>query len=398
MTNRRNVAIVSFVAFVAMGITSSVLGPTLPNIAAALALPIEDAGILRAAQQIGMFGATLAGGYVLNRFSPRSVLVPGLILMAAGLILTINTGNLNVALVAMLLVGIGSGLLNLGANVAIVALYESNASAVLAALHTFFGLGLFGGPLIAEQVLRQPENWRTAYLVPAIASVILAIAFALIHMDSPRPAETTSPDQSGARRAIRWLPLLPLTLLLFTYNGAGNGIGDWIATHLQLVARAPADSAAQVTSLYGLALTAGRAISIVVLSRFGNMRVMAVAVGISIVGAALILLAGAQTGAVAVGVALVGLGFSPVYPTVIAIAGQQQPENRGAVTGIVAGIASLGGIVVPVIQGWVGAGQSGGMVVTLASALIMAASLFVIHLMSNGEPQPVAAVEGRRSS
>ncbi len=395
MTNRRNVAILSFVSFVAMGITSSVLGPTLPNLAAALALPIQDAGILRAAQQIGSFGATLAGGYVLYRFSPRSVLVPGLILMAVGLVLTISTSSLNVALVAMLLVGIGAGLLNLGANVAIAALYESNASAVLAALHTFFGLGLFGGPLIAELVLRQPENWRTAYLVPAAASLALAAAFALIHMDSPRRAEAGSSDHVNARRAIRWLPLMPLTLLLFTYNGAGNGIGDWIATHLQTVARATPDNAAQYAALYGLALTAGRAISIVALSRFGNMRVMAAAIGISMVGAALILLAGAQTGAVAVGVALVGLGFSPVYPTVIAIAGQQQPENRGAVTGIVAGIASLGGIVVPVVQGWVGAGQSGGMLVTFVCALIMAASLFMIHLTGDGrERRPATAVGG----
>jgi fucose permease len=345
-----------------------------------------------------MIAATLGGGYLLNRYSPRSVLVPGLILVAAGLGITVSTSDLNLAMAALFLVGIGTGLLNIGANVAIAALFESNASSVLAALHTFFGLGLFTGPLIAEQVLRQPDTWRTAYVVPALACLILGFVFTLIPMNRPITAAPSSSGAANTGRAIRWLPLLPLILLLFTYNGAGNGIGDWIATHLQLVALATPDTAAQVSSLYGLALTSGRVLSIVTLRRFGNMRVMAISIGISIVGAALILIAGKQVGLAALGVALVGLGFSPVYPTVIAIVGQREPENRGAVTGIVAGIASIGGMVLPVAQGWVGAGQSGGMIVTLVSALIMAACLFMVHALNGDQVRPSMASASERGS
>jgi hypothetical protein len=45
------------------------------------------------------------------------------------------------------------------------------------------------------------------------------------------------------------------------------------------------------------------------------------------------------------------------------------------VTGILAGLAAIGGVLVPIVQGWIGNGQNGGMIVTLVATLIMVASL-----------------------
>src|SRR5258708_22129288 len=91
MPVRRTVALLCFVAFAVMGITSSILGPTLTNLAASIDLPIADAGILRAVQQIGSVLATFLGGYLLSRYSLRSVIAPSVIVMAAGLFVIVRS-------------------------------------------------------------------------------------------------------------------------------------------------------------------------------------------------------------------------------------------------------------------------------------------------------------------
>jgi len=384
MPVRRTVALLCFVAFAVMGITSSILGPTLTSLAASTNLPLADAGILRAVQQIGSVLATFVGGYLLSRYALRSVIAPSVILMAIGLLGMVATGSLSVVLAAELVLGVGTGVLNVAGNVAVSTLYAENAAPVLSALHTCFGVGLFAGPLLAGLALKQPDTWRTTYIVPAVACVILGGLFASIlavnlpSSDEPGTAASIT-EPPKIHPAVRWLPLLPMIVLLFMYNGAGNGMSDWIAPHLQLVAGASPGAAAQIAALYGLALTTGRAIGVVVLKRLGNMPVLALGIGLAVVGAALIVMAGPTVGLVAVGVAMVGFGFSPIYPTVIAMAGQQQPENRGAVTGIVAGIASIGGILLPPMQGWVGGGHSGGMIITLLAAFIMVGALTLVY-------------------
>ncbi len=388
MPNRRTVALLCFTAFVVLGISSSILGPTLTNLAESVNLPIADAGILRAVQQIGSVLATFVGGYLLSRYSLRSVIAPGVILMAVGLVGMVGTGSLSLVLAAALVLGVGTGFLNVAANVAISTLYAENAAPILSALHTCFGVGLFAGPLIAGQALNHPDTWRVTYIIPAAACIILGGLFARIlvvnqiRAGTP-PLSVSSAEPPAIGPAVRWLPLLPMIILLFMYNGAGNGMSDWIAPHLQLVGGISADAAAQVASLYGLALTTGRAFGVIALHRLGNLRVLALALGLAVIGAALIVIARPTVGLVVLGVALVGLGFSPIYPTVIALAGQQQPENRGAVTGIVAGAASIGGIFLPLVQGWVGGGHSGGMLVTLLASIIMVGALTQVHTVDH---------------
>ncbi len=379
MPIRRIVALICFAAFVVMGITTSILGPTLTSMTTTISLPIEDAGILRAIQQFGSVFSTFAGGYLLGRYALRNVITPGIVLMAFGLIGIGLSTSLLLTLAASLLLGIGTGVLNVGANVAISTLFTDKAAPVLSALHTCYGIGLFCGPLIAQQILKQPDRWWLAYVLTAAACLILSVLFFSLPRLIQAPETAKNPEAPRSNTAVSWLPLIPLILLLFMYNGAGSGIADWIAPHLQLVASINASSASQVASLYGLMLTTGRAISVVALHRLGNLRALTLALTLALLGAGLIVLSGPAVGPVAVGVALVGLGFSPIYPTVIAMCGQQQPENRGIVTGMAAGIASIGGIIVPVLQGWVGAGHSGGMIVTLVCSLIMIGALTAIY-------------------
>ncbi len=381
MTNRRLVALLCFIAFILLGISSAILGPTLPNLAAAVALPLASAGLLRAARQIGSFVAIIGAGPVLDRYDARLVVVPGMLLMAVGLVGSVLTGNLIFTLGAFLIAGVGTGFLDVGSNFAIGALYSANSSPVLAALHTFYGVGLTIGPLVAGWALAGQGDWRRSYILPGVVCVLVGALFAgvAIHRQDTMHPVTASTMTEKKSFAVQWAPLLPLIVLIFMYNGAGTGIGDWISTHAQLVAHSTEESAAGLASLYGFALTGGRLISIVALRQFGNRRVLIGAVGLATIGSSLILLAGPTIGLVSIGVLMVGVGFGPIFPTVVAIGGQQQPEVRGTVTSVLVGLAAVGGIIVPVVQGWIGGGHSGGMIVTLAASLIMVGALIAMR-------------------
>lgn len=365
-----------FLAFIALGIASSIVGPTLSDLTASVNLQLADAGILRALRQAGSFAAILIGGRLLDRFDWRFVLIPGIALLALGLIGSAYSGSLVLALAAFAITGIGSGLVDVAPNYIVGALYAAGASAVLAALHTFYGLGASAGPMVVDWAVGR-QDWHIAYVVAAGSCVAVGLLF----LPRPAPVERRSPARSSsgapvrARQGIHWLALAPLMLMIFLYNGAGSGMGDWLFTHMRLVGNADQETASRITSLYWLALTGGRILSIFLLSRLGNARVLGGALSLATVGAALLLLARPQIGLAALGVALVGLGFAPVFPVVIALGGQQQPEARGTVTGILSGAAAVGGMLIPVVQGWIGGGQSGGMIAVLAAAAIMLMAL-----------------------
>lgn len=370
----RWIALICFTGFIVLGISATITGPTLPNLVAAISLPLADGGILRAARQIGAVSTPFLLGGLLDRLDTRRILIPGAILLAVGTGLIAAGGNLGLVLVASLVAGVGSGLYDVGTNYTIGAVFAGSAAAVLAALHTFYGLGSSIGPQVASWAITSGD-WRAAYVVALIICLFMALVFLGVRgVQQHKPTHTETVGRP-APVSIPWLPLALLAALIFMYSGAGTGLSDWLFTHVRLVALADVETASQITSLYWLALTGGRILSIFVLHRIGSMTTMGIGLTFSTIGAALVVLGGRQIPLIAIGVALIGLGFAPIYPTVIALGGQLRPAARGRITGILSGMAALGAMTVPVIQGWVGGGQSGGMIVTLIGTLIMVGAL-----------------------
>jgi fucose permease len=386
--NRRFMTLACFASFIVLGVASGILGPTLAALSGSVALPLAYAGGFRSIRQTGSFLSFMVSGPLLDRRDARWVLVPGTIMMALGLIGVAYSGNLAIAIIASLLIGFGGGFFDVASNYVIGVLYAAGAAALLSALHTFYGLGGSAGPLVAEWAQVQHGDWRLAYALIAAVSLVIGIAFMGMRFrkqpsntknaTAPAPQPTAKPSSR-----INWLALLPMAVLIFAYNGAGSAMDTWIFTHARLVALSDVAEASRIASLYWIALTAGRTICVFALRRFGNIPIMRVGVGLSVVGSVLIVLAGSQSVLIAIGVGMVGLGFAPVYPVVIAMGGQQQPEARGMITGILSGLASLGGIIVPIIQGWIGGGQTGGVIVTLIASLVMVVALATMRKPQN---------------
>jgi len=52
------------------------------------------------------------------------------------------------------------------------------------------------------------------------------------------------------------------------------------------------------------------------------------------------------------GIALFGLSFGPIYPTAVALTTSRFPHTPGRATSLVTSLGSLGGVLIPWLQGW----------------------------------------------
>ena len=364
-----------FAAFAVIGLASAALGPLLPNFAAAYAVPLASVGVLRSSRQIGQFFAVLLGGRALDQVDLRAVMLPGALVMGLGLVILGTSNLLWLAVAGALLWGLGHGLIHVVPHVAFGRLLGSSASFASTAMHTIYGAGAIIGPFVVLLAMKQ-ASWQLALYGIAFATVLIGIVFALTHFEATRDKTTPTPETADAPKvAVGWTALLPFFVLIFVFNGANAGIADWIYVHAELVASANANAAAQITSLYWIGITGGRLLSMIAMQKLSDRRVLWIGVLIALVGSACIISYGSQVSFLALGVGLVGLGYAPIYPIVMILGGQQQPAARGTITGVMAGVAAAGAVTIPVIQGWVGGGQSGGMVVTFVASAAMAFTL-----------------------
>jgi len=67
----------------------------------------------------------------------------------------------------------------------------------------------------------------------------------------------------------------------------------------------------------------------------------------------------------------VGFGCGPVFPTTLAIVSDTYPRIYTVSSGVIIAIGNVGAMIIPWLQGQVGRGENGGMIVTVTTALLM---------------------------
>ena len=85
---------------------------------------------------------------------------------------------------------------------------------------------------------------------------------------------------------------------------------------------------------------------------------------------------------------VVGFAFGPVYPLIVAVAGDRYPGRSAAVTGFLSGTAVIGAIVYPPVMGFVSVGAGLGAAMLGAAVLVLACGLVLVAVAR----RPVANV------
>jgi fucose permease len=260
---------------------------------------------------------------------------------------------------------LGGGGLNTSTNALVSDLFGETRGPMLNVLGIFYGIGALCIPLLAAAIAGHlpiaPQLLFCAGLAGACALLFLAMKF-------PGASSTQSFSWREALQVARTPGVLVLGFLLFCQSGNEASIAGWTSTYVG-EAGLGARSATLILAGYWAALMGGR-LAASRLLRFVGKRQLVLGSGAGAFLGAAILLTNRSEGMLVLGVLAIGLSYAGVFPTTLAIAGDECRKMAGTVFGLLFAIALLGGMSFPwavgqISQKW---GVRYGMAVPLAGA------------------------------
>jgi fucose permease len=349
--SNRSILVLTCLVFLALGLMTAALGPMLPDLAKQTGSTLAAIGSVFTALFLGALISQIISGPLGDRLGMGVVLWGGMVLLAVGSLGVCFSPWLPLTLALAFLAGLGHGAVDLGANLLVATAFgEKNVSAVNL-LNMFFGVGAFVGPVIASVTLRL---WSTAVPAMWVSAIMLLLLLPFLNGLRSVAATATAHPQPAVRvgDGIYRSPLLWLLGgLILTYVGTEAGIGGWTTTYMVRTTPLLMDQAAMVTAGFWLALTAGRMVSAAIGLRVPSVHLLGASLMGATLGAGLLVVSLGVPALSIAAVLLIGFSFGSVYPTVMAIIASAFVQGPGKAASVVAAMGSVGGMVLPWLQG-----------------------------------------------
>jgi len=320
------------------------VGVLLPFLGKTFALGEEAQGRLFPANFLGFVVGVLICGYLSDRWGRKAVMLVGLAVYAGGLLLFGVSASFGLALAAALLVGAGSGAMEVVANALAADLYPERRAFLLNALQVAFGVGAALSPSLARYLLTHGTHWRTLYGEFALVNLLVFVFLAVCRL--PRKEGHESLELAGLRAALQTPAFGMLCLAQALYVGGEVSFFSWMPSYVEKALTGGGAWVGLIATLFWVAMSVGRFATGGLLSRFPLMQLTAWFAGAGVAFSALALVWGSPV-AVAGFVVLAGLAFSGIFSLVLAEAGERFPRIAGTAFGGVVAAGGLGGAVVP---------------------------------------------------
>jgi fucose permease len=369
------------VAIFVYGMISAMLGTILPDLSDRFRLSPRQNGTIAFAQAIGLIIASLGVGPLLDNEGKKLGLIIGLALIATALLALPRSSGFRSIVFLLFLLGVGGGIVVTGANALVSDVGEAHRATALNLVNLFFGLGGLATPFIAANLFGR--NWvRLCYTIAALTVVSLAIE-----------ASTKMPAPTGAggfvladAAPVLGRPLLFLLgLFLFLYVSCEVGIWNWLPRHL-IAQGIPESRALNILSLgFALGLLVGRVAVSPILIHVPAITVLLFASVVMAISTFLMLRLSNSFTAAAM-VFLAGLSMAPVFPTTLAIVGDNFPRMTGTAIGFVITCGWIGLAVSSRIIGFIAGGdprrlKTALLVIPASAVLMVALNLAIQHAL-----------------
>lgn len=140
---------------------------------------LADTGLLTTIFTLGLAVAGLPTGYLLERFSRKTVLLLGIGVFSTGTALTVLAMGFPDMLIYLAVTGVGEAM-QLTVMIAIAANYFVRyRAAAIGSMNVFFGVGAFSGPVLGGLLLAAYRSWRVPMIVFAITGYLMIAVIAL---------------------------------------------------------------------------------------------------------------------------------------------------------------------------------------------------------------------------
>lgn len=339
------------------------MSPLLGVLIPAYGLDARQQGSLGFAYALGLMISSLLAGPLVDRKGKRVALVLGLSLIIIALIAAPNLHSLHNLLALYLALGLGGGVIVTGANSLVGDVAAERRGAALNFANLFFGLGGIVTTFAASYLL------GPVALCGCIAGVsILAL---LVSFKAPIRPQRDQPrfDWPQATELLANPTLAALASILALYIACEVGIWNWLKIYLMSNGFKAQEAGGIVSYGFALGLLIGRLITSRALLRVAAERVLLLS-GILIVITTIAMLSFSSHLAVTIAVFGAGVSMSSVFPTTLALVG----DNFRTASATAIGIA--------VTAGWLGLALSSPLIGLIANQSSLHQALFVLPTLA----------------
>lgn len=295
---------------------------------------------------LGAFIGMRFGGRTTDRVGVK-VMVPlaGVVCSVSAVLpgLAVNQWTLGAAL---LVFGIGNGLIDVSMNAHAVVVEQHYKRPVMSAFHATWSLGGVAAALTGARTLSWEVSPAVTLGVAGALGIVVSLVTAKALLDEKEPKTEARTGKRKVPRRI-WV-MAVLAGMVMLSEGAAN---DWSVLHLQDILDASPEVAALAYGAFATTMTVGRLLADRIAAKVGPMAVLRWGSAIGAVGIATAALS-PWIWLALVGWAIAGAGLSGTVPQLFSAAGHAEPGAAAANVSRVAGLGYLGVLAGPAVIGW----------------------------------------------
>lgn len=325
--------------FALVGVTTVLLGPLLPTLAAHWGMQDLQSGYFFTAQYLGSTLGSLLSTRVLPRWGFTRVCTAAMLILGAGLEVFV-AGSWQLGLIGIFFCGLGMALTVAASNLGVAASNPGRAASAVSLLNFAWGLGAVACPFLIAAGLKYLPLTQ---LIPALGVFPLLFAARFARFEGASYTPSTITPWNGTTFFL-------ITVLAFLYVGTENAVGGWIASYARNVALLSTGAAAMAPSAFYGALLVGRGLAPGILRSHSERTIFRLGLLTAMLGTTLVLTMHVVS-FLLTGAAIAGFGLAAIFPITVAVLSRELGENSKRLGGFFFAIGNMGGATIPFLVG-----------------------------------------------
>jgi MFS transporter, FHS family, L-fucose permease len=360
--------VVTILLYVSFGLLTSVIGVIIDKFQVDYNVSLTIAALLPFSFFLSYGLMSIPFGMAMDKYSAKSILLLGTLLMAAGSFLFYISNNYIIIILVIFLVGVGVTAIQVAGNPFIREL--DTPSRYTANLTIVIGIGALGyafSPLLVPLMQTNGFSWKTVYLLFGVINAVLLILLAFSKFPEVLLNEEEKINFSKIGILLKNPIIITYGLGIFLYVGAEVGVSSYIMTYMNKIHGVSytqsfwkegsfmftvfPSKTALVVALFWLFQACGRLI-ISPMMKFISEKKIFIFHSLGTIIALIVAITG-TTNTALIAFALVGYFTCASFTSIFSAAINSFKENHGTISGII-GTAIVGGAFVSWLVGFTG--------------------------------------------
>ena len=303
----------------------------------------EQLGRLGAMMFAGLVVGILVTGPLADRLGSKPFTIAGNGLIALGLLLLGLAPGYGTACLAVFVLGLGAGILDMMLSPIVCALQPEHRTAAMNWLHSFYCTGAVLTVLISSVAMRLGVNWRTLSFWLTVVPALVALAFVPMRM----PALVAEGAERTRLRDLMRKPYFLIALATLFLGGATEvGMAQWLPAYAEKSLGYSKWIAGMSLLFFSLAMAIGRIGAGMAGRRLNPFSLL---LGCC-VGSVFLMIVGcfAPWAAIALaGCMAVGITGSCLWPSTLAVVADHYPRGGASMFGMLSAFGNFGCVFMP---------------------------------------------------